>query len=299
METTTESSRPCKITKFTHHPNEKNFVWINQNTNIDDAPETKVNFSYKESSASAQLATTKDLDDIRVFESVTVRGLVLFCDNTAEQVPTKPGLTKLEGCFLDESGSIRIAIWNEQIEQTEDNQYYEIENIRVRQYFGQKYLFASIDTVFKKVTSNLPKLSADDIKKAQNEIMTNEIMCNSFLSVETSAYYSCVTCNRKVQFRQDSVMLKCSHCSGKFLMKNSKKTLTVRVSVKKDDSITWYSLFTPVLDVFVKKYNEKYQKNEVLENIDEDKLSEIILVSEGLTLRVNKNNNTVSSVTFV
>ena len=298
METNAESNRPCKITKFTPHPKEENVVWVNQNTNIDDAPETKVNFSYKETSASEQLATTKDIENIKVFETVTVRGLVLFGDNTAERVPTKPGLTKLEGCFLDESGSVRITIWNEQIEQTENNQYYEIENIRVRQYCGQKYLSANEETVFKKVTSNLPKLSPDDIKKAQNEI-TNEIVCHSFLSVETSAYYSCVTCSRRVPFRQDSAMLKCTNCSSSFLIKNSIKTLTARVSVKRDESIAWYSLFTPVLEVLVRKYNERYQKNEVLENIDEDKLSEIILLSEGLTLRVNKNNNTVSSIAFV
>ena len=136
------------------------------NTNIDDAPETKVNFSYKETSASEQLATTKDIENIKVFEMVTVRGLVLFGDNTAEWVPTKPGLTKLEGCFLDESGSVMITIWNEQIEQTENNQYYEIENIRVRKYCSQKYLSANEETDFKKVASNLPKLSPDDIKKS-------------------------------------------------------------------------------------------------------------------------------------
>lgn len=170
----------------------------------------------------------------------------------------------------------------------------------MRQYCGQKYLSANVETVFRKVTaSNLPKLSPDDIKKAQNE-MTNdhEIVCDSFLSVKTSAYYSCVTCNRKVPFRQDSAMLKCTNCSSSFLIKNSIKTLTARVSVKRDESIAWYSLFTPVLEVLVRKYNERYQKNEVLENTDEDKLSEIILLSEGLTLRVNKNNNTVSSITF-
>ena len=94
-----------------------------------DAPETKVDFSYKECSPNAKLATTKDLEDIKVYESVTVRGLVLLGDNTAEQVPTKPGPKKLEGCFLDESGNIKIAIWNEQIEQIENNKCYEIENI--------------------------------------------------------------------------------------------------------------------------------------------------------------------------
>ncbi len=175
-----------------------------------------------------------------------------------------------------------------------------MENMRVRQYLGEKYLSGSADSTFKKITLDVPHLPPENIKNAQNQLTTKEVVCNSFLSVGTSSYYSCVSCNRKVQFRLDSVMLKCtsSSCSAKFLVKNSSKTVTARASLKKDDQIIWYSLFTPVLESFVQNHNEKHQTNEVLKDIDEDKLSEILLLSEGLKLRVNDNNNIVNSVTF-
>ena len=41
VETKAESSTPCKITKFSNHPTEENVVWINHNTQIDDAPEKR------------------------------------------------------------------------------------------------------------------------------------------------------------------------------------------------------------------------------------------------------------------
>ncbi len=40
---------------------------------------------------------------------------------------------------------MKLALWNEQIEQVENNQYYEMENMRVRQYLGEKYLSGSAD----------------------------------------------------------------------------------------------------------------------------------------------------------
>ena len=93
-------------------------------------------------------------------------------------------------------------------------------------------------------------------------------------------------------------MLKCDHCLSYFLIKNSKKNLTARISLKKDDHITWYSVFSPILEAIVQKYNEKYDAHEVLDEIDEEKISEIILLSEGIKLNVNKNN-IVTSIAFV
>ena len=104
------------------------------------------------------MVTTTDLEDIRVYQSVTVRGIVLFGDRGVESVPTKTDLIKREGSFVDEFGSIPITLWNEQIESTEEG-FYEIYNIRLRQFKGVKYLSSARDTVFNKLTENLPEIS--------------------------------------------------------------------------------------------------------------------------------------------
>lgn len=125
--------------------------------------------------------TTQELDDIKVYQSVTVRGLLLFGDKQ-EQLPTRSDLTKLEGCFVDQVGSIPVTIWNEQIELVENKQYYQIENIRLRQYFGQKYLSSTTDTAFKKITENQP-VSPEAVKEATNQVGTKEVVCDSIQSV--------------------------------------------------------------------------------------------------------------------
>ena len=76
------------------------------------------------------VVNTKDLDDIQVYQTSTVHGMVLFGDNKAEPVPNKTDLIEKEGSFVDEFGSITITIWNKQIETGEEG-LYEIKNIRL------------------------------------------------------------------------------------------------------------------------------------------------------------------------
>ena len=95
----------------------------------------------------APLTTTQELDDIKVYQSVTVRGLLLFGDKP-EQLPTRSDLTKLEGCFVDQVGSIPVTIWNEQIELVENKQ-----------------------------------VSPEAVKEATNQVGTKEVVCDSIQSV--------------------------------------------------------------------------------------------------------------------
>ena len=83
------------------------------------------------------MVSTKDLDDIQVYQTVTVHGMVLFGDNKAQPVPTKTDLTKGEGSFVNEYGNIPITIWNKHIESTQEG-FYEIQNIRLQEFKGKK-----------------------------------------------------------------------------------------------------------------------------------------------------------------
>ena len=224
------------------------------------------------------MVTTTDLEDIRIYH--TVRGMVLFGDRGVEPVPTKTDLIKREGSFVDEFGNIPIALWNEQIESTEEG-FYEIHNIRLRQFKGVKYLSSARDTVFNKLTEKLPEISEKQIKHAKDELKTNEITRDNIQSVDIMVFYNCVSCSKKVQFQQNSPMLRCMNCNSRFLIKNSTKTTTARISVKEGDQTTRYSLFTSTLEGIIKKYNKDNNEADTTEEIDEDKLCEIILTTKG------------------
>lgn len=83
-------------------------------------------------------------------------------------------------------------LWNEQIESTEEG-FYEIHNFRLRQFKGVKYLSSARDTVFNKLTENLPEISEKQIKRAKDELKTNEITCDNIQSVDIMVFYNCAT----------------------------------------------------------------------------------------------------------
>ena len=72
-------------------------------------------------------------------------------------------------------------------------------------------------------------------------------------------------------------MLRCLNCRSRFLIKNSTKTTTARISIKKTDQTIWYSLFTSTIEAMIKKYNRDNNELETIEEIDEDKLCQVIL----------------------
>ena len=86
------------------------------------------------------------------------------------------------------------------------------------------------------------------------------------------------------------------NCNSRFLIKNSTKTTTARISVKGDQT-TWYSLFTSTLESIIEKYNKDNSEADTIEEIDEDKLREVILTAKGMKLRVS-STNTVLRIAF-
>ena len=211
VERNAESGLPCKISKFSYHTSEDNVIWVNANSQIHEASEIKVPYSCTQDATPSvpELSTTRQLlEEIKVYQDVTVKGFILFEDRQPEAIPTKPDLTKREGCFIDTVGCIPITLWNEQIQAIKQG-YYEIEHVRVRQYLGEKYLSSTTDTVFKPITENTAEIPSQMMNEAQNKLALQEIPVKDKInSVDIQTFYSCVKCNKRVPFQANSTMLR-------------------------------------------------------------------------------------------
>ena len=104
VETKAEGGTLFKPTKFTYHTTEENVIWANAATQINHALEANVDFPCDTDNNKTPVVTTTDLEDILVYQSVTVRGMILFGDRGVEPVPTKTDQIKREGSFVDEFG---------------------------------------------------------------------------------------------------------------------------------------------------------------------------------------------------
>ncbi len=78
VESKAESCSPCKVSKFRESDNafegQSKVLWINNNTRIDDAPDTLVEFVYNAEAASTSTSSPKTT--IKNLENVKVNGLV-------------------------------------------------------------------------------------------------------------------------------------------------------------------------------------------------------------------------------
>ena len=101
---------------------------MNTATQINNALEVTADFCREANDNKTPMANTKDVDNIQVYQGITVHGMVLFGDNKAEPVPNKTDLIKKEGSFVHEFGTMPITIWNKQIETVEEG-FYEMNNI--------------------------------------------------------------------------------------------------------------------------------------------------------------------------
>lgn len=127
MESKAESGTPCKLTKFSVHTTEENVISVKAAKQINDALEP------------TPVVTTKDHDDIQVYQTITVRGMVLFGENKAQPFPTKTDLIKRERSFVDEVGNIPITIWNEHIKSTFiRSKTFVFDNLKAKNTYSQR-----------------------------------------------------------------------------------------------------------------------------------------------------------------
>lgn len=156
VEQKAESCVPCTETKKTYNRNEKDAIWVRDYTEIDDAVETEVDFSYEKIENELDAFTnTNQLKEIKVYQLVTVRGMMLIDKNEhPQQIPGKANLTKVDGCFVDDFGTILITLWNEQIGIVKTGEYYEFQNRRLRKYSGNLYSCSNAGTKIKQISED-------------------------------------------------------------------------------------------------------------------------------------------------
>ena len=106
-----ESCSPCKVTKYVVNQNQKDAIWVRDYSEIDEAVETEIDFSYEKiKNELAALTNTSQLKEIRVYQLVTVCGMILIDNERPQQIPGKANLTKADGCFVDDFGTIPITL---------------------------------------------------------------------------------------------------------------------------------------------------------------------------------------------
>lgn len=105
-------------------------------------------------------------------------------------------LHKQDCTICDKNGSIRIVLWQDNIDKLMEGKSHRIQNVLLRQYEGIKYLSFSESAVLEEIEDIGDVISDEDLQPCE-DAQTAEGETVAVLAIDM--YTSCISCNGKVK----------------------------------------------------------------------------------------------------
>ncbi len=134
-----DSKSPVKISKFkisSRHGS--NDVIINNYTSVTPTAGESVLFEYQ--AMSSGVATISSLQNVSLEQLVCLHAKVLDLTSVKILHTAHGPLKKQDGVLVDETSSIKIMLWEDDVEKLEKGQTYILRNLRLKESCGEKYV---------------------------------------------------------------------------------------------------------------------------------------------------------------
>ena len=222
-----EASSPVKISKYTLKRNlfsQENEVLINKRTKLDEISEQEMKFAFKEQSGvQEEISETSDVSKILEGDTsslVNVNGRITF-HNKEDTIITKgKTLKKQDASFTDESGTIRLVLWENDIQTIKSMSTYKLQRVAVRSFNNEKYLTVNRNSVVELTDGVISRkdtvIEISDIKKVS-------CPANGIKSVQR--FPCCISCKTKVVPVPSKKIVQCSECGLTQMLYKCKSTL--------------------------------------------------------------------------
>ena len=189
---------------------------MNQTTTIKDLPTHSIPFSFQPISTS----TTTDISNIldkNTSGTFNISGSScwLGAESLTPKESKKEKKRVLDARITGSTASIDTSIWEQNIEQIQEGQFYNLTNWRLKHFYGKK-----LSTTQATVTTTAEK---QDLTSAKDHHKTQNILCcPDILNVHVNIYPVCNNkdCKKKVSPNPGSKILQCHACNKSMLLKN-------------------------------------------------------------------------------
>lgn len=234
--------------------------------------------------------TLSEIEDLTCGQQVSIRAKVVHLD-TSMPIQSRNGklLHKQESIIADETGQIRLVLWEENIDKLVIEKSYKLDNLTIRMYNDIKYLSMSSSSIVESIQDigSVASPSADDdvIPDNGNRILDGSIIV--ILSTET--YPSCIRCQGKITCTSEFGKIgQCQRCHCK-----------LKVSSCVDTNIM-HILFQPTLEPQSKPLELKIfsaQIDSLTASIVADNVEDKVLSLDKVRLCINNKNIVYSAST--
>ena len=230
-------------------------VFMNQNTVVRDMPPASIMFPFKPLSKSS-VTDIKVILDQHSSGMFSISGQVTWLaqENTISNDQTKKQKRVRDAQVRDTTGSISVSIWENHIDEIQDEQFYTLTNCKLKFFYGKK-LATTEDTQIT-VAENQELPPADSTPVPHNIISNPEI-----LNVGVNIYPVCNNkdCKKKVSANPGAKILTCHSCNEAMLVKNCYVEINATFQLEKDNKTITATAFGKVLTSYLGEdvYNYK------------------------------------------
>ena len=254
-------------------------VFLNKGAVIEDVPPHVLQFQYRQ----LQTKEITAIKDLKNFSTGTfmVSGLIRWSGPPQKPKEESAKIVR-DGTITDSTGSIKISVWEEHIEQIEEGEFYTITECKLRFYYGKCISTSKTTTVAK-----APKQTVIDVPKTNQAI----VCCPEIMNVSINMYPVCNNreCKKKINGNPGTQLVKCLSCNRSMLVKNCYLDMNVNFQLQKEEKTMSVTAFGRVLAAFLNEDVYEYRD-------DVDNLIEKLLMLESTDFYLSENGRLVTKM---
>ena len=255
-----ESSSPVKISKFQLKRNKRsndNEIHINKRSKFEEPQESEVTFDIEkvqsEEKCKPGITAVSDVFQgdsnavINVCGRITIHG--------AQETILSKGKTlrKQEAVFTDNSGTMRLVLWESDITRVVSKAVYNISKIVVREFDNAKYLTLNKQSIIKPADTIIEREDTE----ADGLPHSLKVDCPAEGVLSVQRFLSCKNCQTKLVPDPTKNLVKCTECGIAQLKSKSVQRLMANVMFAKADSTVSLHLFDDKLKQLHNIYQPK------------------------------------------
>ena len=287
-----EASSPVKLSQFQLKPNRRTNeeeIIVNKQTKLDNPSEHEISFNIttEEIDYATTTTTVCDAKKVKPGRAITVLGRLTFQGGTEHIDVRGKSLKKQETILTDETVSIRLVLWENDIQKVQSRETYKLERSVLREFDNQPYITINKETKISKVSQTIANPD-DDLANTYKEFT---ISCPPEGILATHRSLSCKRCANSMVEHTVGKTIKCSECGLLQLSRLCEKKVHanaffINESGQKISLLMKHHIIQALDDIH---QSETHSNVIRLDEIADDKLQEILLTVEA-NITYNKKN---------
>lgn len=256
-------------------------LFFNYSSAVLDAPPHDVDFKF--SPPTKEVTKIDSLLTNLTSGIFTVSGMIKW--KGPQTTTEKNGAMVRNALLCDSTGTIELSVWEDYINQLDENKFYTITDTKLKYYYG-KCLSTTKTTQI--MTAEPQDLSQGTITKDN----TQWLCCPSIMNVAINTYPVCNNkdCSKKITLNTaGSLIIHCQSCNRAMLLKQCYYEMNINFHLEKHDTIYKVTAFPKVVSAFLSEDIYSYKQ-------DTDTLIEKMLLIENVDFQLSPNQRLVTNM---